>query len=144
MYHPEKLAEDSYQEAQWQIDDYIIRQLDDLYTTLYRILEDTHLIFPFTILTLMQSILMKVTHREQTLLIVPRSFFHECRYGQNQETCPAFDSPVVHPSNIESHCQSQEIETATDLGYKDNSEQTCESNMDIQNECEPMQHPQLR
>ena len=35
-------------------------------------------------------------------VIVQRSYFHESSDGQNRETCPTFDPPVVHPPDSKS------------------------------------------
>ena len=68
-YNPEKSPEDTSQEAQWQIDNNIVAH-KMIHTTLHgkRNLVDTYLTFLSYILTLTQSILMKVTHRDQILL----------------------------------------------------------------------------
>ena len=69
-YNPEKPPEDTYQEAQWQIDDNIIVP-KMIYIQLHgkQNLENTCLTFLLYILILMQSILMKVTHSDQILTL---------------------------------------------------------------------------
>ena len=88
----------------------------------------------------MHAILMKVTHRDQILFL---SHAHS-GHGENLETCTAPEPPVVHPSNPKSHHQSQDVETATDLRYRDSSKQTDESNADIETALEPVQNQQSR
>ena len=69
-YNPEKLPEDNYQEAQWQIDDKKDILEDDLYTLARRMnLKDTYLTLVSYILIPNQAILMKITHRDQLLLL---------------------------------------------------------------------------
>ena len=74
-------------------------------------------------------------------VVVPRSYFHDLSDGQNRETCPTSDPTVLQPSNVKSHCQSQDIETTTDLHYKESSNQTSEPNTDTEIACEPMPQP---
>ena len=69
-YNPQKPPEDNYQQAQRQIDD-ILLFYKMTYTPLHgrRTLDDTCLTLLSYILTLTQLILMKVTHRDQILLL---------------------------------------------------------------------------
>ena len=77
-------------------------------------------------------------------VIVPRSYFHDASDGQNRETRPTFDPTVLLPSTPKSLCQSQDIETTTDLTHTDNSKQTSEPSTDTEFACEPMPQPPSR
>ena len=69
----------------------------------------------------------------------PPSNFHYSSDCQNHENCPTSYSSIVHPSKPKSQGQRQDVETATDLRYNDNSTQASESNTDIETAYEPMQ-----
>ena len=87
---------------------------------------------------------MKVTHRDQLLLLSPRSYFHDSSDGQNRETCPNSDPSVLHFSKPKSNGQSQDIETTTDLSHDDSSEKTSKPSTDTETACEPKPQTPLR
>ena len=76
-------------------------------------------------------------------VLVARSYFHDSSDGQNRETRPSSDPTVLHPSNPESHGQSQDIEITEDLTHNDNSKRTTELSTDTETACEPMPQPPL-
>ena len=78
------------------------------------------------------------THGPDTV-IVRRSYFIGSSDVQNGETCPTSDASLVHPSNLISHGQSQDIETATFLGHNISSKQISEPSTDTETAYEPMQ-----
>ena len=48
-------------------------------------------------------------------VIVPASFFHDSKNGQNQETRPAFHPSTVNPSIHKTRGQSRDLETTTEI-----------------------------
>ena len=95
-YNPEKLPEDNYQEAQWQIADNIVVPQDDLYTIAWEAEFGGHL-FDFPIIYTDPN----ATDFDESLtqgpdtVIVPRSQFHDSSNGQNRETRPISDPSVT-------------------------------------------------
>ena len=77
-------------------------------------------------------------------VIVPRSYFHDSSDGQNQETCPTSDTPVVHPSNLKPNGQNRDIESTRDLAHNDRSQQKPEQSTDTETAYEPMSQPASR
>ena len=60
------------------------------------------------------------------IVIVPRLCFHYSTDSQNSQTCSTSDHFAVHPSNLKSHGESKDVETATDLRHNDGFKQTSE------------------
>ena len=87
---------------------------------------------------------MKVTHRDEILLLPHVPFFHDASDGQNRVTCPTFDPSVLQLSKSKSNGQIQDIETTTDLAQNDSSKQISESNTDTEFACEPRPQPPSR
>ena len=116
------------------------------YTPLHgkRNLVDSYLTCLSYILILTQMTLMKVTLRDQTLLLSHVSIFMIQAIVPLPETCPTSDPFVVHPSNLKPNGQSQDIETTTDLAQDDSSEQTSEPSTDSKTACELMPQPPSR
>ena len=132
-YNPEKLPEDIYKEAQWQIDNNIVVPQDDLYTLAWATKFVGHVFHICIIYTHPNAIDFGESYtRGPDTVIVARSFFHSSCAGQNRETYPTSYPSVVHPSNLKSYGQIQDRETATDLHYNDNFTQASESNTDIE------------
>ena len=128
--NPKKLPEDNYPDRKSKI---ISLFHETIYTPLHgkRSLVDTYLTFLSYILTLTQSILMNVIHRDQIVLLSHVLFCHDPSDGQNWETCPTSDPTVLHPSNPKSHGQSQDIETTADLTNNDSFEQISEPTLKL-------------
>ena len=144
-YNPEKLPEVNFEGAQWLIDDNIVMPQDDLYTIAWEAEFGGHL-FDIPIINTDPSAIDSDESYTQgaDTVIVPRSHFYDSSDGQDWETCPTSDSSVVHPSNIKSHGQSQDIETVTDQRYNDTSEHKTEPSTDFDTAYEPMPQPQSR
>ena len=117
-YNPEKPAEDKYQDVQWQIDDSIVIPQDDLYTLAWEAESGGRLFDIPIIYTDPNANEFDEKYRQGAdTVIVPRSYFHDSTDGQNGKTCPTSDPSVGLPSNLKLHGQSQDVETATDLGH---------------------------
>ena len=143
-YSPEK-PEDNYQEAQWRIHDNIVIPQDDLYTLAWEAEFGGHLLDIFIIYTDPNAIDFDESYTQgPDTVIVLRSYFHDSNDGQNRETCPISDPYVVHYSNLKSHGQGQDFETATAVQNNDNSTQASESNTDIKTAYKPTQQPPSR
>ena len=94
-YNPQKLPEDNYQEAQWQIDDNIVVPQDDLYTIAWEVEFGGHLFIIPIIFTDPNAIDFDESHTQgPDTVIVPRSYFCDSSNGQNRETSPISDPPV--------------------------------------------------
>ena len=106
--NPEKPPEDNYMEAQWQFDDIKTILQNKLHTLAW---EAEFRSYMFDIPIIYTD--LNARDFDETVF-VPRCCFHDSSDGQNQETCPASDPSAVHLSNMISHCQSQDLETATD------------------------------
>ena len=143
-YNPEEPPEDTYQGAQWQIDDNIIVPQDDLYTIAWEAEFGGHL-FDFPIIyTDPTAIDFDESHTQgPDTVIVPRSFFYDSNDGQNRETCPTSDPTVPQLSKSKMNGQSQDIETTTDLTQNDNVKHISESNTDTEITCKPVNQPPL-
>ena len=100
-YNPEKLPDDNYQEAQWQIVDSIIIPQDDLYTHAWEAEFGGHL-FDFPIIyTDPNAIDFDESHTQgPNTVIVSRSYFHDSSDVQTQETRPTCDPLLIHPSTL--------------------------------------------
>ena len=96
-YNPETPPEDIYQEAQWQIDDKIAIPQDNLYTLA---MEADIVGHPDDFPTMYASPSAFDFDESYTqgpdTVIVPRSYFHDSRHGQNRESCQTFDPSVVN------------------------------------------------
>ena len=75
---------------------------------------------------------------------VPRPFCYDSCDGQNRETCSNSDPSVVHRSDLKSHGQNQDLDTATELRQNDSSKQVSESKTDYETKYESIQHPSSR
>ena len=141
-YNPEKLPEDNYQEAQWQIDDNIVVPQDDLYTIAWEAEFGGNLFVIPIIYTDLNAIDFDESHTlGPDTVIVPSSYFYDSSDGQNQETCPSSDPNVLRPSNPKSYGQSQDIETTTGLSQNETSEQIFEPSTDTETALEPTPQP---
>ena len=87
---------------------------------------------------------MKVTHRDQILLLSHVPIFVIQAILEILETCPTSDPSVLQPSKLKSNRQTQDIETATDLAHNDSSEQTSEPSTDTEIACELLPQPPSR
>ena len=74
-------------------------------------------------------------------VIVPRSYFHDSRDGQNRETCPISDPSVPRTLTPTSIGQNQDNETSTDLTQNDNTKHVSESSTDAEITCKPVTQP---
>ena len=143
-YNPEKPPEDNHQEAQWQIDDYIVVPQGDLYTIAWEAEFGGHLFAIPIIYTDPNAIDFDDGHRQgPDTVIVPRSYFHDSSHGQNREICPISDPPVPENLTPKSNGQSQDIETTIDLTHNVNSKRTSEPSTDTETAREPMTQPPL-
>ena len=143
-YNPEKLPADNYQETQWQNDDNIVTPQDDLYTLAWEAEFGGHLFDIPIIYTDPNGIDFDESYTQGAdTVIVPRSYFHTSD-GQNRENCPTSDPSVVDLLRPKPHCRNQDVETSTNLGHKDSSKQTSESNKGIETAYELMQQPPSR
>ena len=135
-YNPEKPLEDNYQEVKWQIDDNFVVPQDDLYILAWEAEIGGHLFdFPIKYTDPNAIVLTKVTCRDQLLLLsrAPISMIQV-----RVKTGKPF---VLKSSNPKLHGQSQDIETATDLGNNDSSKQMSDSSTNTGTEYEPLQKP---
>ena len=141
-YNTEKLPEDNYQEARWQIDDNIVVPQDDLYTIAWEAEFGGHRFDIPIIYTDPNAIDFDDSHtRGPDTVIVSRSYFHDSNNGQNRETYPLSDPPVPHNSTPKSNGQSQDIETTIDLTHNVKSKRTSDPSTDTETTCEPMTQP---
>ena len=144
-YNPEKLPEENYQEARWQIDDTIVVPQDDSNTLDWEAEFGGHLFDIPIIYTDPNAVDFDESHTQgPDTVIVPRPYFHDSSDGQNRKSCPTSDPTALHPSNLKSHGQSQDIETTADLTHNDNSKQTSEPGTDTETASEPMPQPPSR
>ena len=93
-YNPEKPPEDTYREAQWQIDDKIIIPQDDLYTLAREAEFGGHLFYSPIIYTDPNATDFDESHTQgPDTVIIPRSHIHDSSDGQNREPRPTSDPP---------------------------------------------------
>ena len=143
--NPEKLPEDNYQEARWQIDDNIVVPQDDLHTIAWEAEIRGHLFDIPIIYTDPNAIDFDDSHTQgPDTTIVPRSCFHDSNNGQNRETSPISDPPVPRNLTPKSNGQSQDIETIIDLTHNDKSKRTSEPSTDTETTSERMTQPPSR
>ena len=144
-YNHEKPPEYNYQKTQWQIDDNIVVPQVDLYTIAWEAEFGGHLFDIPIIYTDPNAIAFDESHTQGPhAVFVPRSYFHDSSDGQNKETRPISDPSMAHRSKPKSPGQSQDVETATDLGHNDSSEQISESSTDSENAYETTPQPTSR
>ena len=117
-----------------------------IYTHLHgkRKLVDTYLTFLSYILILTQLILMKVTRRDEILLLSHVPFFMIQVIVKTGKLAPLLIPSVVHPSNPKSNGQSQATDTTTDLAHNDSSDQTSGPGTNDKTAYEPMPQPPSR
>ena len=138
-YNPEKSPEDTYQEAQWEIDNNIVVPQDDLYNLAWEAEFGGHLFELPIFYTDPNAIDFDESYTQGPVTVIdPPSYFHGSSDGQNWETRPTSDTSVLLPSNPNSRGQNQDIETTMDLAHNDSSEQTPEPSTDIETAYEPM------
>ena len=94
-FNPEKPPEDNYQEARWQIDDYIIVPQDNLYTIAWEAEFGGHLFdIPIKYTDPNANDFDGIQTQGPDTAIIPRSYFHHSSDDQTRETCP-FSAPPV-------------------------------------------------
>ena len=126
-FNPEKLPEDNYREARWQIDDNIVVPQGDLYTIAWEAEFGGHLFDIPIIYTDPHAIDFDDSLIQgPDTVIVRRSYFHDSHDGQNWETCPTFDPPTPQNLTPKSNGQNPDIETTIDLTHNDISKRTSE------------------
>ena len=141
-YNHGKSPGDNYLEAQWKLDDNIVVPQDDLYTHACEAEFGGHLFDNPIIYTDPNANNFDESYTQgPDTVTLPRSYFHDSSDGQNRETFPTSDPPLLHASNPKSLGQSQDIETATALGHDDSSKQLSESNTDNEGAYEFIQQP---
>ena len=107
-------------------------------------LVDTYLTFLSYIMIITQLISMKLTDKDQILLLSHVPIFLIQAMVKIGILAPLLTHPYYHFQKLKLNSKGQDIETTTDLAYNDSSKQTSEPNTDTETACEPTSQPPSR